>query len=428
MSIFHTTNALSKWTELLNFAYKNIHSDFYHHRFNQANFQPARDFNSLQAISLVPVLTKDELIKTSSANELLFVPEKEIWAISSTSGTTSGTPLTTFLSPSPYATRKSAFSDTARVLIIFSPLRITQVQYLLKLREQLTIIGDVHNLPATAALAAQTKVSSIIITPSMAIIFKKYLAAYPALAKNLECLTLVGEALSPAKKRLLHELYPGVRMYSTYASSEAGRAGWQCPHLADEVNATYFHANIEGHSFEVMETNSEKLCPNGEAGELVLTDFTNLGTPTIRYRTGDLVRFVGHPCACGLQEPLFEVLGRAARDFVRAGGFELRRDMVEVPILHLRDIISEDFTVHVHEEYQDTRPIIQISLDLALRDNVKDTPEIRLRIKQVFSERWRLSPNLTLEAAINSKLFSPLKINFTNFPKMPKANQRIILD
>ncbi len=223
MSIIQPKDALTKWQELLSFVYDNKRSDFYRRRFDQVEFNPTRDFHSLTDISKIPLLSKSELVDAGAVDKLLFVPEEEVLAISSTSGTTSGTPLTTFLSPSKHATRTKAFSDINRAMIIFAPLRISQVQYLMQLRGQLTLLGDVHNLPATAALAARTGVRSLTLTPSLAILFRKYVEAYPALAMNLECLSLVGEALAPAKKQLLKKLYPGIHLYSTYASSESGR-------------------------------------------------------------------------------------------------------------------------------------------------------------------------------------------------------------
>ncbi len=178
---------------------------------------------------------------------------------------------------------------------------------------------------------------------------------------------------------------------------------------------------------EILNPESDQPCAPKERGELVITDFTNIGTPTIRYRTGDLGQLIDHYCPCGRPEPLFTVHGRVANDFVRAAGFELRRDMIEIPLLRLHKIVRNDFEVRVHETYHQTQPIVQISITLALQDGVLDTPTVRQEIIREFNEHWRLAPNLNLHAAITAGLFAPLEINFTTFPHNPKATQKILL-
>ncbi|MEC8223239.1 MAG: phenylacetate--CoA ligase family protein, partial [SAR324 cluster bacterium] len=64
---------------------------------------------------------------------------------------------------------------------------------------------------------------------------------------------------------------------------------------------------------EVVDPKTLEPVPEGEEGELILTNLSRIGFPIIRYRTGDLVRLNQAPCACGRTFARFEggVLGRA---------------------------------------------------------------------------------------------------------------------
>ena len=42
-----------------------------------------------------------------------------------------------------------------------------------------------------------------------------------------------------------------------------------------------------------------KPLPDGEYGELVITNLVKEGQPMLRYRTHDITRIIDAPCACG---------------------------------------------------------------------------------------------------------------------------------
>ncbi len=51
--------------------------------------------------------------------------------------------------------------------------------------------------------------------------------------------------------------------------------------------------------FEVIDPETGKVLPDGEAGELVITTLTKQALPMLRYRTRDITRVVREPCDCG---------------------------------------------------------------------------------------------------------------------------------
>ena len=51
--------------------------------------------------------------------------------------------------------------------------------------------------------------------------------------------------------------------------------------------------------FEVIDPDTGRPLPEGEAGELVITTLTKQALPMIRYRTRDITRLTTQPCDCG---------------------------------------------------------------------------------------------------------------------------------
>src|SRR5450631_1571081 len=51
--------------------------------------------------------------------------------------------------------------------------------------------------------------------------------------------------------------------------------------------------------FEVIDPESGRVLPEGEAGELVITTLTKQALPMLRYRTRDITRVTSAPCDCG---------------------------------------------------------------------------------------------------------------------------------
>ena len=49
----------------------------------------------------------------------------------------------------------------------------------------------------------------------------------------------------------------------------------------------------------MIDPDTRRPLPEGEAGELVITTLTKQALPMLRYRTRDITRLTTRPCACG---------------------------------------------------------------------------------------------------------------------------------
>lgn len=70
---------------------------------------------------------------------------------------------------------------------------------------------------------------------------------------------------------------------------------------------------------ECLRPDGSEPVPDGEVGELVVTDLDNAVAPLVRYRSGDLVRMTHTRCACGRSHARIWPLGRIA-DLTKVGG------------------------------------------------------------------------------------------------------------
>ncbi|MEK7820644.1 MAG: phenylacetate--CoA ligase [Pseudomonadota bacterium] len=88
----------------------------------------------------------------------------------------------------------------------------------------------------------------------------------------------------------------GLKAVDIYGLSEILGPGVACECV--EVRAG-LHGWEDHFLFEVIDAESGRPLPLGEAGELVITTLTKEALPMIRYRTRDITRLTAEPCACG---------------------------------------------------------------------------------------------------------------------------------
>jgi phenylacetate-CoA ligase len=91
------------------------------------------------------------------------------------------------------------------------------------------------------------------------------------------------------------ELRLGLRAHDVYGLSEIMGPGVACECEAREG----LHGWEDHFLFELIDPDSGRPVPEGEAGELVITTLTKEALPMLRYRTRDITRLTTARCACG---------------------------------------------------------------------------------------------------------------------------------
>ncbi len=118
---------------------------------------------------------------------------------------------------------------------------------------------------------------------------------YDLPASSVRALILAGEpgGSVPATRARIESAW-GARVFDHIGATEVGAWGFEC---AEQPGAV--HVNEAEFIAEVIDPDSGQRIPDGEAGELTLTNLGRLGAPVIRYRTNDRACLKRGLCACG---------------------------------------------------------------------------------------------------------------------------------
>jgi phenylacetate-CoA ligase len=109
------------------------------------------------------------------------------------------------------------------------------------------------------------------------------------------CLIVAGEpgGSIPATRRRIEDAWHA-RVFDHSGLTEVGPVAIECPEHPGGL-----HLLEADYIAEAIDPATTAPMPEGQTGELVLTNLGRWGSPLIRYRTGDLVRIDPEPCRCG---------------------------------------------------------------------------------------------------------------------------------
>lgn len=93
--------------------------------------------------------------------------------------------------------------------------------------------------------------------------------------------------------RLMAEKAFGVAPLDVYVAAELGTLGWECPEARGAL-----HLNDDMQIVEILDDRDRPL-PDGETGQVVVTQLCCLAQPLLRYRLGDLAARIPGRCGCG---------------------------------------------------------------------------------------------------------------------------------
>jgi len=141
---------------------------------------------------------------------------------------------------------------------------------------------------------------------------------------GLRKLLYVGETCSPSKLRKIAEAWD-IELITAYGSTETNSLALQCRFGRSHLSEGRYY-------FEIVDPDSGKRVPPGEAGEIVLTSLRSKAMPLVRYRTGDLGIAGDAPCTCGSPRRTLQHLGRIS-EAVEAGGITISKLALEEVIL-----------------------------------------------------------------------------------------------
>jgi phenylacetate-CoA ligase len=173
----------------------------------------------------------------------------------------------------------------------------------------------------------------------------------------------------------------GARVIDHHGLTETGPASFECWERPGGL-----HLLESEFIAEVIDPVTTAPVPDGQPGELVLTNLGRTASPVIRYRTGDLVTRSHGACACGRTLAWLDggILARAD-DMVAVRGVNVFPGAIEAVIRRFPEIVEFRSTV-LHGGAMRT-----LSIDIELMGSGVDAAQVALRVSQEIREALGLT-------------------------------------
>ena len=178
----------------------------------------------------------------------------------------------------------------------------------------------------------------------------------------------------------------GVKAHDNYGLTEACGPGVSVE--CTEQNGLHIWSD---HFYpEIINSDTGKVLPLGETGELVLTSLWKEAMPIFRYRTGDITRLRKSDCKCGRTGFIMDRVKGRIDDMVVINGVNIYPTMLEHEVFKLSEYFTDIYLIMYHHKGSLDAITLHVEpkdgLDLAkmqkeLSDNLKEATMLSVRIK-----------------------------------------------
>ena len=193
-----------------------------------------------------------------------------------------------------------------------------------------------------------------------------------------QLLVYSGDAMSTGVRSLISEGF-GIPVLSIYGANEALDMGFEClEHLG-------LHFNADLYPMRIVDDAGREL-PDGENGEVVVSNLVNRGTVLLNYRLGDVASKLPIDCPCGRKLPLLSFVDVRQRDWLTTPS---GRRVHALAVTRVLDVDRDIFRYRVRQG-DPTR----LQLDLVARPS-SDRVTIEERVKHGLAQV--LGPEAAIE-------------------------------
>lgn len=306
---------------------------FYQHKWRQAGVS-VQDVHQLADLALLPLTEKAEFLADQAENPIygtnLTQPLTDYCRYHQTTGTT-GHPLKWLDSEEgwKWRTRCAAMAIAAAGVTeqdtIFFPFPFSPHSAFWGLFDggqmigALVIAGGGWNTEQRINSILENEVTVLACTPTYALHMARIALenGHDLAQSSIRILLNSGEpgALVPHIRKRIEKAF-GARPFDYLGMTEVGAHSFLC-----EARVDALHVMESEFIAEVIDPNTNRVLPEGELGELVLTNLGRWASPAIRFRTGDMVVLKSGRCDCGRTFCILEggVLGRCDQMIVIRG-------------------------------------------------------------------------------------------------------------
>ena len=384
--------------EAIDYAYTN--SAFYRELFDSCKIRPA-DIRTIEDLRRLPVTTKQDLQLRNK--DFLCVDSSQIVDYVTTSGTL-GEPVVFALTENDLD--RLGYNELSSFTM--AGCSRNDIMQLMTTIDRRFMAGLAYWLGARALGMGVIRVGNGIpelqwntinsIHPTVCMCVPSFLMKLIAFAEengidyrscSLRKAICIGEALRQPDGNLttlgsrIHEKWPELELYSTYASTEMQASFTECScHCGNHVPADLIIV-------EFLDDEGNPVA-EGESGEVTITTLGVEGMPLVRFRTGDICIHYDSPCACGHNSTrLSSVIGRKGQ-MIKFKGTTL----YPPALFDILDNIPE-VKSYVVEVYTNSLGTDQVQIKLA-SDNHSES--FVKQIKDIFRSKVRVAPDVVFEA------------------------------
>lgn len=209
-------------------------------------------------------------------------------------------------------------------------------------------------------------------------------------ASSVRALIVAGEpgGSIPATREQIERSW-GARVIDHHGLTEVGPISFECWESPGAL-----HLNEDKFLCEVLDPVSGRPTPDGQPGELVVTNLGRLANPVIRYKTADIVVRRSDPCACGRPWPRIEggVLARAD-DMINIRGVNVYPTSIESVVRRFAEVVEFRTTVALAHSMR------SLTVDIEPGPAAGDTAALAERVAVRLKEALGLSVRVRVAEA-----------------------------
>ncbi|AUV80631.1 phenylacetate--CoA ligase [Salinigranum rubrum] len=332
------------------------HVDFYRRRFDEAGVSPG-DVETVADIERLPFTTKEDF-RDEYPDGLFGVPRSEIRRVHASSGTT-GTPKVVAYTENDLGVWREVMARTLYAAGV-RPGDMVQNAYGyglftggLGFHDGIEELGAAviptggGNTQRQLDMLRDLEPTALCCTPSYCLYLADAAADRGVDLRDLPVArVLIGAEpfTDPMREEIEREL--GVKAVDVYGLSELVGPGVsvECEEAQDGLHVW------EDHFYpEVVDPETGEVLPEGESGELVLTNLTAEALPAVRYRTGDVTSLTSAACACGRTTVRMDNVTGRADDLLIVRGVNVYVSQIEEVVVGI-DGMSGHYRIDLHRE------------------------------------------------------------------------------
>lgn len=353
---------------------------FYAKLYKDAGVSPD-SIKSVQDIQKLPNITKEDL-RENYPNKLACVPKSEFIRMHCSSGTT-GSPVaicytkkdieswSSLMARGMYMTgirKEDNFQNMSGYGLFTGGLGI---HYGAEHLGCMTIPAGAGNTQRQIKLIKDFNVNVVHILPSYAIHIAQQIQSQGIDPHALPLrIALVGAEPYTEETRKRIETMLKIKVYNSFGMSEMNGPG-----VGMECQEQYgMHIWEDSYMFEIIDSDTGRILPDGEVGELVMTTLSREGMPVLRYRTHDLTRILPGDCPCGRKHKRIDrILGRSDDMFIMKG-VNIYPMQIEQVLMAFPEV-GQNYVIHLEKD--GLKETLRVKVEIQEESFVEDMRELR---------------------------------------------------